>query len=76
VRGDATRFRDKNLRSWAEYERGAHSEKPEEVRRSIERASPGPYLELFGRRPVEGWAVWGDQVAASLLPPGIRELAA
>jgi N6-adenosine-specific RNA methylase IME4 len=28
---------------------GEHSEKPEEVRRRIERLYRGPYLELFGR---------------------------
>lgn len=28
----------------------------------IERCSPGPYLELFARRPRLGWHVWGNQV--------------
>lgn len=38
-----------------------HSEKPEEVRRTIERLyTTGPYLELFGRKPVEGWSVFGN----------------
>jgi N6-adenosine-specific RNA methylase IME4 len=36
---------------------GEHSEKPEEVRRRIERLFPGPYLELYGRKPVLGWTV-------------------
>jgi N6-adenosine-specific RNA methylase IME4 len=49
-------------RSWMERERGLHSEKPEEVRERIERLSPGPYLELFGRRPVDGWTVYGNQL--------------
>jgi N6-adenosine-specific RNA methylase IME4 len=22
----------------------------------------GPYLELFGRSPVKGWTVWGNQI--------------
>jgi len=39
-----------------------HSRKPEEVRKRIERLVPGPYLELFARRPVEGWAVWGNEI--------------
>jgi N6-adenosine-specific RNA methylase IME4 len=39
-----------------------HSEKPEEVRRRIERLVVGPYLELFGRSPVKGWTVWGNQI--------------
>jgi N6-adenosine-specific RNA methylase IME4 len=41
---------------------GEHSAKPEEVRRRIERLFPGPYLELYGRKPVAGWTVWGDEI--------------
>jgi N6-adenosine-specific RNA methylase IME4/ParB-like chromosome segregation protein Spo0J len=41
---------------------GEHSAKPEEVRRRIERLAEGPYLELYGRRRVEGWTVWGNEV--------------
>jgi len=38
-----------------------HSGKPESVRQWIEkRWTSGPYLELFGRRPVEGWSVFGN----------------
>lgn len=40
-----------------------HSAKPEEVRRRIERLYPGPFLELYGRRPVAGWSVWGNEIA-------------
>ena len=43
---------------------GEHSAKPEEVRRRIERLFPGPYLELYARRPVPGWTVWGDEIEA------------
>jgi len=42
--------------------RGRHSEKPAEVHRRIERLVAGPYLELFARRPVAGWDVWGNEV--------------
>jgi N6-adenosine-specific RNA methylase IME4 len=62
IRGDAKRFNNRSLRSWAEFERRKHSSKPEEVRGFIEAASPGPYLELFGRKPVEGWTVMGNQI--------------
>jgi N6-adenosine-specific RNA methylase IME4 len=41
---------------------GEHSAKPEEVRRRIERLFPGPYLELYGRKLVAGWTVWGNEV--------------
>lgn len=40
-----------------------HSEKPEEFRRLIEGMYDGPYLELFGRRPVPGWTVFGNDAA-------------
>jgi N6-adenosine-specific RNA methylase IME4 len=43
---------------------GAHSAKPEEVRRRIERLCVGPYLELFGRCAVPGWTVFGNEVEA------------
>lgn len=66
VRGDARRFRAQNLRSVAKLPRRQHSAKPEEIRHMIERASPGPYLELFGRRTAPGWTVFGNQVAVDL----------
>lgn len=50
--------------------RGEHSEKPESVRKTIERVSAGPYLELFARRPAPGWDVWGNEVAGIDLPIG------
>lgn len=38
-----------------------HSAKPEWARKLIEKHwTRGPYLELFGRRPVEGWSVFGN----------------
>ncbi|MDE3137755.1 MAG: S-adenosylmethionine-binding protein [Acidobacteriota bacterium] len=39
-----------------------HSRKPEQVYDLIERCSPGPYCELFGRGRVPGWAQWGDEL--------------
>jgi N6-adenosine-specific RNA methylase IME4 len=40
---------------------GEHSEKPEEFRRLITQLyTRGPYLELFARRPVEGWTTFGN----------------
>ncbi len=37
-----------------------HSEKPESFRQDIERLYDGPYLELFGRKRVTGWDVFGN----------------
>jgi N6-adenosine-specific RNA methylase IME4 len=73
IRGDAKRFSDKTLKSWLECDRGRHSAKPEQVRHMIERASPGPFLELFGRSGVDGWSVWGNQVSPDLLSMHIEE---
>jgi N6-adenosine-specific RNA methylase IME4 len=42
---------------------GEHSAKPEDVRTRIEQLLVGPYLELFARRPVPGWSVWGNEVS-------------
>jgi N6-adenosine-specific RNA methylase IME4 len=41
---------------------GRHSEKPEEVRRRIERLVNGPYLELFARKTTPGWTSWGNEI--------------
>lgn len=65
VKGTAP-FRTKGLRSWFECRRGPHSSKPEQVRHWIQQASPGPFLELFGRRSVPGWVVFGDQMTEDL----------
>lgn len=42
--------------------RGRHSEKPVVFYDRIERASPGPYLEVFARSEREGWTSWGLEV--------------
>jgi len=40
-----------------------HSRKPDEMYRDLERLFPDvPRVELFARRPVEGWSVWGNDV--------------
>jgi hypothetical protein len=48
---------------------GEHSEKPDEVYRRIERLYPGPYLELFARRPRPGWTVWGNEIRRGEMAP-------
>jgi N6-adenosine-specific RNA methylase IME4 len=73
-RGSAP-FRDKGLKSWAELDRGRHSAKPERVRQMIERASPGPYLELFARTVAPGWAAWGNQIERNLMTRDVPEVA-
>lgn len=61
IRGSAP-FADRSLMSWGEFPRRQHSAKPEEIRALIEKASPGPRLELFARRQAPGWYVWGNEI--------------
>lgn len=75
VRGSC-RFPDKNLRSWGEFPRTRHSSKPPQVRALIERASPSPRLELFGREAVEGWVVWGNEIERSVFTQSVEHWAA
>ena len=42
--------------------RAPHSVKPDFFYDLIEEQSPGPYLELFARRPRAGWDQWGNQI--------------
>jgi N6-adenosine-specific RNA methylase IME4 len=70
VRGRC-RFRDRSVKNWLLADRTTHSTKPEAVRRLVERVSPPPYLELFGRRVTPGWAVFGNETERTLFdPPG------
>jgi len=67
VRGNLP-FRERSQRSWVLATRYRHSHKPAIVRSTIERVSPGPYLELFGREqiPDSDWTVFGNQVERRL----------
>lgn len=67
TRGKAP-FRDRGQKSWIEVSRTKHSKKPDEVRKKIEKVSPGPYLELYGRKPIRDWVVYGDQIEGTLFP--------
>jgi len=49
-----------------------HSRKPDELYDIVEACSPGPYLELFARYPRDGWAQWGAEAGAAILPRGRR----
>ena len=67
VRG-RLKFRDRSIKSWRLCRRTRHSRKPDAVRALIERVSPGPYLELYGREelPRSQWTVYGNQVERRL----------
>jgi N6-adenosine-specific RNA methylase IME4 len=66
VRSEDDRFDDMSLRSWIAAPRGRHSEKPDAIRDMIERASPGPRLEIFARTQVSNWYSWGHEIAEPL----------
>lgn len=67
IRGNLP-FRDRSCRSWLMMRRSVHSRKPFAFRELIERVSPGPYLELYGReeQPHSGWTVYGNRVERRL----------
>ena len=67
-------FRDHSQRSWLEWPRTGHSEKPERIRELIERVSPGPRLELFARRIAPGWIGWGNAIERTLFDQEVLEL--
>jgi N6-adenosine-specific RNA methylase IME4 len=62
---DGDRFDASDLPSVVEAPRGRHSEKPAIIRDMVERASPGPRLELFARERAEGWTSWGNEIVQS-----------
>ena len=69
-----THFVNKAISSVLNAPRTAHSEKPVIVHEIIERATEGPYVELFGRRAVEGWTVVGNQLPTK--DPALQRTAA
>jgi N6-adenosine-specific RNA methylase IME4 len=52
---------------------GEHSEKPDEAYCRMARLFGGPCLELFARKPREGWTTWGNEVPAPKAETHIRE---
>jgi len=61
TKGDAPLLRN-DCSNWFVADRTRHSEKPQEFYDLVESSSPGPYLEMFARRPRPGWTVWGNEV--------------
>ena len=55
--------------NWGFFPIQDHSHKPEEFHKIVERVSPGPYLELFARRKMPGWSVWGNEIESDIVIP-------
>lgn len=59
-------FNDHSEMSWYQEKRSKHSRKPHSIVEKIEKVSPAPYLELFGRDTRKGWVVWGNEIERHL----------
>lgn len=60
----------RNARQLIRETRGAHSAKPSEARRRIERMFPQQRkLEMFARHSAPGWQAWGNQAGALEIEP-------
>jgi N6-adenosine-specific RNA methylase IME4 len=73
VRGDCE-FLDRAQMSWLHKDRTRHSRKPDAIRQIVEKVSPGPRLELFGREPANGWTVWGNEIERGMFDKDVHEL--
>jgi N6-adenosine-specific RNA methylase IME4 len=52
--------------TWFDWERGAHSVKPDAFLELVEGNFPGPYLEMFARRKRKGWDAWGNEISSTV----------
>jgi N6-adenosine-specific RNA methylase IME4 len=63
TRGSVPRISQRQESVWFNWPRTAvHSRKPEAFQDLVEQVSPGPYLELFGRRTRLGWHTLGNEI--------------
>ena len=66
VRG-ALRPKMRNEPSIFRARRVGHSVRPDAFFDLARRNSPGPYLELFARKPRDGWSMWGNEVKSDVV---------
>lgn len=52
--------------SWWQWDRGAHSQKPDAFYEMTQRVSPGPRLDIFARKARSGWHCWGNEAPHSI----------
>ena len=68
-RGSPTWSEIKDFRTGNFWERSHHSEKPEAFYDLLRRITPGPRLDIFGRRRIAGFTSWGDEAPEGEPPP-------
>lgn len=66
VKGESRTFRSQGRSSLSLPRPGEHSVKPDEFFQQIERVSYPERLEMFARRPRDGWTVWGEGVGSEV----------
>ena len=65
---------DYGVKQFLSEKRIAHSAKPLEIRRRIERMYPDQRkLELFARQPADGWETWGNQANGERIRAQVTE---
>lgn len=69
VRGELP-LMERTLNSWMRAPREPNGSPSERVRKIVERVSPGPYLELFGRKKVSGWTIHSTLIEEENLGDG------
>ena len=75
VRGSLLVPPDRRSSSVIMAKRGRHSAKPRESYDLIEKATPGPRLEMFCRKAHPGWQALGNETSGGNLADDLRELA-
>lgn len=73
VKGNLT-FLDHSQPNIVRGARTKHSAKPKQVRRMIEKVSPGPRLEMFARRISNGWVAWGNEIERTMFDADVKEV--
>jgi N6-adenosine-specific RNA methylase IME4 len=74
VRGGAEFITTARVRSVVKVAPESKGQKPDVFRQMIEKVGAGPRLELFGRRQVSGWVVWGNEVESERFHQGVEDL--
>ncbi len=64
VRGDLP-LMERTMNSWMRCDRDQAGCPSPRIRKLIERVSPGPYLELYGRTLASGWTIYSSTLGAA-----------